>query len=140
MAKSECIEPLGNGRDSPISTAQRRALAASEELNVKAPLAEALSCVVEHVSNFDLTTLGRRPRVFCASMADVFDNAAPPRQRERLFTLNRGCSRSVSGTRRGCCRLIGTTAMLTSGSGVTIVNQHEVDRDLGKLRPAPGRR
>jgi len=33
--------------------------------------------------------LGRRPRVFCASMADVFDNQGPASERERLFELIR---------------------------------------------------
>jgi protein gp37 len=34
---------------------------------------------------------GRRPRVFCASLADVFDNKAPSAWRRDLFTLIRGC-------------------------------------------------
>lgn len=33
--------------------------------------------------------LGRRPRIFCSSMADVFDNQAPPGERGRLFELIR---------------------------------------------------
>lgn len=33
--------------------------------------------------------LGRRPRVFCASMADVFDKQGPAGERERLFELIR---------------------------------------------------
>src|SRR4030067_1121237 len=32
---------------------------------------------------------GHRQRVFCASLADVFDNEAPEGQRDRLFTLIR---------------------------------------------------
>jgi protein gp37 len=32
---------------------------------------------------------GSRPRVFCASLADVFDNKAPPDARDDLFTLIR---------------------------------------------------
>ena len=34
---------------------------------------------------------GRRQRVFCASLADVFDNQAPPEWRADLFTLIRQC-------------------------------------------------
>lgn len=36
---------------------------------------------------------GRRQRVFCASLADVFDNQVPVDWREDLFTLIRQCSK-----------------------------------------------
>src|SRR5690242_3114162 len=36
---------------------------------------------------------GRRPRVFCASLADVFDNKAPAQWRKDLFDLIRKCRR-----------------------------------------------
>jgi protein gp37 len=36
---------------------------------------------------------GRRPRVFCASLADVFDNQVPPKWRRDLFALVRQCRR-----------------------------------------------
>jgi protein gp37 len=36
---------------------------------------------------------GRRPRVFCASLADVFDNQVDPAWREDLFALIRECRR-----------------------------------------------
>ena len=36
---------------------------------------------------------GHRPRVFCASLADVFDNQVPPEWREDLFALIRDCRR-----------------------------------------------
>jgi protein gp37 len=36
---------------------------------------------------------GRRPGVFCASLADVFDNRVPPEWREDLFALIRECKR-----------------------------------------------
>ena len=36
---------------------------------------------------------GRRPRVFCASAADVFDNKVPSAWRGDLFTLIRECDR-----------------------------------------------
>jgi protein gp37 len=36
---------------------------------------------------------GRRPRVFCASLADVFDNQVDPTWREDLFALIRKCKR-----------------------------------------------
>jgi len=33
---------------------------------------------------------GHRPRIFCASLADVFDNQADPAWRKELFALRRG--------------------------------------------------
>lgn len=36
---------------------------------------------------------GHQPRVFCASLADVFDNQAPSEWREDLFALIRECQR-----------------------------------------------
>jgi len=36
---------------------------------------------------------GHRPRVFCASLADVFDNRVPPEWRRDLFALIRECRR-----------------------------------------------
>jgi protein gp37 len=36
---------------------------------------------------------GRRPRVFCASLADVFDNKVPSLWREDLFEVIRECRR-----------------------------------------------
>jgi protein gp37 len=38
-------------------------------------------------------THGHRPRIFCASLADVFDNQAEPSSRRDLFTLIRQCRR-----------------------------------------------
>lgn len=37
--------------------------------------------------NKDAVAAGTRPRVFCASLADVFDNQVPPEWREDLFEL-----------------------------------------------------
>lgn len=39
--------------------------------------------------NKDAAAAGTRPRVFCASLADVFDNQVPPEWRFDLFTLIR---------------------------------------------------
>lgn len=39
--------------------------------------------------NKDAAAAGTRPRVFCASLADVFDNQVPPEWREDLFELIR---------------------------------------------------
>ena len=59
----------------------------TSEQNWKNPIkwnAEARAFKREH---------GRRPRVFCASLADVFDNQAPSEWRKDLFALIRECRR-----------------------------------------------
>ena len=59
----------------------------TSEANWKKPVkwnAEARAFKREH---------GRRPRVFCASLADVFDNQVDPAWREDLFALIRKCKR-----------------------------------------------
>jgi protein gp37 len=59
----------------------------TSEANWKKPLkwnAEAGDFKQEH---------GHRPRVFCASLADVFDNQVDPSWREDLFSLIRECRR-----------------------------------------------
>lgn len=59
----------------------------TSEANWKQPLkwnASACGFKKEH---------GHRPRVFCASLADVFDNRAEPSWREDLFALIRECRR-----------------------------------------------
>lgn len=93
--------------------------------------------------------LGRRPRVFCASMADVFDKNAPPGARERLWhlilqtpeldwlilTKRIGNARSMLPREWLATRVYGTLpswpANLRIGS--TFCNQEEVARDMRKL-------
>jgi hypothetical protein len=65
---------------------------------------------------------GRRPRVFCASLADVFDNQAPSEWRQDLFELIRECRRLdwLLLTKRpqntvDCCHQIGATDIVTCG-------------------------
>lgn len=82
---------------------------------------------------------GRRQRVFCASLADVFDNAVDPAWREDLFTLI-GDTPALDWlllTKR-----IGNVAPMISNRGglpenvwlgATIVNQKEAERDIPKL-------
>ena len=89
---------------------------------------------------------GRRQRVFCASLADVFDNAVDPAWRADLLELidqtpNLGW---LLLTKR-----IGNVAgMLPNGwlmdhanvwLGASIVNQAEADRDIPKLLQVPAR-
>jgi protein gp37 len=90
---------------------------------------------------------GRRQRVFCASMADVFDNAVPTAWRMDLFTLIASTPNLdwLILTKR-----IGNVLTMCSGDslmfdmicervwlGATIVNQEEADRDIPKLLAVP---
>jgi protein gp37 len=95
----------------------------------------------------DATAHGTRPRVFCASLADVFDNEVPPAWRADLFALIRETPNLdwLLLTKR-----IGNASemMMQSGLlkpldnvwlGATIVNQLEADRDIPKLLETPAR-
>lgn len=86
----------------------------------------------------------KRPKVFCASLADVFDNAVDPQWRDDLWKLIRYTPNLdwLLLTKR-----IGNAPeMLPSGLidhwphvwiGATIVNQEEADRDIPKLLAVP---
>jgi protein gp37 len=85
---------------------------------------------------------GRRRRVFCASLADVFDNAVPPAWRAELFALIASTPHLdwLLLTKR-----IGNVAQMIEAPGMqktwpaharlgmTAANQEEWDRDIGKL-------
>ena len=87
---------------------------------------------------------GVRPWVFCASMADVFDNEVPPEWRARLWDFVRECRNLnwIFVTKR-----IGNAAKMlpadwpeafpNCGIVITIVNQAEADRDVSKLLFTP---
>lgn len=91
---------------------------------------------------------GRRQRVFCASLADVFDNAVDPQWRDDLFEL-------IAATPNLDWLLL-TKRIGNVGNmlpvpfdfdrqfphvwiGATIVNQAEADRDIPKLLDVPAR-
>lgn len=88
----------------------------------------------------------RRQRVFCASLADVFDNAVDPAWREDLFALIRATPNLdwLLLTKR-----IGNVPAMVSvipgwlpdnvWLGATICNQAEADRDIPKLLEVPAR-
>lgn len=94
--------------------------------------------------------LGRRPRVFCASMADVFDKDAPPDARERLWALIEATPELdwLLLTKR-IGNVYGMTRWFESPEnplgtlprnvwlGISVVNQIEADRDIPKLRDVP---
>lgn len=99
---------------------------------------------------------GRRQRVFCASMADVFDNAIDPQWRVDLFELIRATPNLdwlLLTKRIGNAQAMidATISDMDIGHavdfaawpypnvwiGATIVNQEEADRDIPKLLKVP---
>lgn len=101
----------------------------------------------------------RRRRVFCASLADVFDNEVPPEWRASLFRLIRGTpyldwlllTKRIGNARRMIEEAISQQSTIAprcqDGSapwanlwlGATVVNQEEADRDIPKLLNTPAR-
>ena len=96
--------------------------------------------------NREAERTGVRPRVFCASLADVFDNAVDPQWREDLFDL-------IAATPNLDWLLL-TKRIGNVGNmlpvpfdfdkhfpnvwlGATVVNQDEADRDIPKLLDVP---
>lgn len=95
---------------------------------------------------------GRRQRVFCASLADVFDNAVDPAWRADLFEL---IEQTPNLDWLLLTKRIGNAASMTAqvrpgydnwlhdvGNvwlGASIVNQEEADRDIPKLLGTPAR-
>ena len=87
---------------------------------------------------------GRRFRVFCSSLADVFDNEVPPAWREDLFRL---IGETPNLDWLLLTKRIGNVPAMVSvipgwippnvWLGVTVVNQTESDRDITKLLAVP---
>lgn len=88
-----------------------------------------------------------RPRVFCASLADVFDNEVPDEWREDLFKLIEAtpnfdwllltkrignAAKMMFHARGGHLQLLANLWI-----GATICNQEEADRDIPKLLAVP---
>lgn len=92
---------------------------------------------------------GRRFRVFCASLADVFDNQVPPAWRAELFALIQQTPHLdwLLLTKRigNVQAMIEAPGMQKDGLppnvwlGATVVNQAEADRDIPKLLAVPAR-
>jgi protein gp37 len=93
---------------------------------------------------------GRRVRVFCASMADVFDNEVPVQWRRDLFDLIEATPNLdwlLLTKRIGNARRLYADTYLDSARpwpanvwlGATVVTQEELDRDLPKLYAVPAR-
>lgn len=93
---------------------------------------------------------GRRQRVFCASLADVFDNAVDPTWRMDLFSL---IAQTPNLDWLILTKRIGNVMPMCSSDGLmfdmisqrvwlgaTIVNQEEAGRDIPKLLRVPAAR
>jgi protein gp37 len=85
---------------------------------------------------------GRRRRVFCASLADVFDNEAPPQWRGELWALVKATPHldwliltKRIGNVQGMAPAEGLPPNVWLGA--TMVNQTEWDRDVRKLLAVP---
>ncbi|MDR6381777.1 phage Gp37/Gp68 family protein [Paraburkholderia caribensis] len=104
-----------------------------------------------------LAAHGRRQRVFCASLADVFDNAVDPVWRRDLFDL---IEKTPNLDWLLLTKRIGNVMSMVSETaqyqfdldclekprlhdnvwiGATVVNQEEADRDIPKLMQVPAR-
>lgn len=86
---------------------------------------------------------GRRQQVFCASLADVFDNAVPTQWRADLFQL---IQQTPNLDWLLLTKRIGNVRMMAQNFiehhpnvllGATVVNQKEADRDIPKLLAVP---
>jgi protein gp37 len=88
---------------------------------------------------------GRKQRVFCASLADVFDNEVDPAWRRDLFDL---IAETPNLDWLLVTKRIGNVAKMLAEIGIvhlpphvwlgiTVVNQAEADRDVPKLLAAP---
>lgn len=98
---------------------------------------------------------GRRQRVFCASLADVFDNAVPPSWRADLFSLIKQTpdldwlllTKRIGNVRQMMVDVAASLSWLHKPVschipanvwlGATVVNQAEADRDVPKLLGTP---
>jgi protein gp37 len=96
--------------------------------------------------NARATKAGKRMRVFCASMADVFDNDAPQGAREMLWDL---IEKTHMLDWQLLTKRIGNVARMVPVRwtneffpdnvwiGISVVNQDEADRDIPKLLALP---
>jgi protein gp37 len=89
---------------------------------------------------------GERRRVFCASLADVFDNQVPEEWRWDLFELIRQTPRidwllltKRIGNAKRMLMQHGAEGAYNVWIGATVVTQEEADRDIPKLLETPAR-
>jgi protein gp37 len=95
--------------------------------------------------NAEATRNKTRPRVFCASLADVFDNAVPLAWRVDLFRLIDATpsliwmllTKRIGNAERMIREARTNTAASMNWLGVTVCNQEEYDRDIPRLLQVP---
>lgn len=88
---------------------------------------------------------GKRYRVFCASLADVFDNAAPDEWRRDLFDMILDTphldwlllTKRIGNARAMMAQWVDARRVPNLWLGATVVNQEEADRDITKLIATP---
>lgn len=86
-----------------------------------------------------------RPRVFCASLADVFDNQVPLEWRTDLFRLIQATpnldwlllTKRIANVERAIGIMGDDELPKNVWLGITVVNQEEADRDIPKLLRVP---
>lgn len=99
--------------------------------------------------NEEARRTGTRPFVFCASLADVFDNAVDPQWREDLFELVRKTphlqwlflTKRIGNVLRMVNAIspredVANVWPANAALGITVVTQEEADRDIPKLMTA----
>jgi protein gp37 len=91
-------------------------------------------------------TQGRRQRIFCASLADVFDNEVDPQWRSDLFGLIRQTPNldwllltKRIGNARTMLPADWNDGYANVWLGATVANQEEADREIVKLIATPAR-
>ncbi|MCW5320572.1 phage Gp37/Gp68 family protein [Verminephrobacter aporrectodeae subsp. tuberculatae] len=99
--------------------------------------------------NAEAESLGVRARVFCASLADVFDNAVPTTWRMALFDLIARTphidwmllTKRIGNVRKMCAddRPMFDMIRKRVWLGATVCNQEEANRDIPRLLAAPAR-
>src|SRR6185437_14509106 len=95
--------------------------------------------------NAEAATNGTRPRVFCASLADVFDNAVPDEWRADLWKLIRQTphlqwlllTKRIGNAYTMLPEDWGIDGWRHVAIGATIASQPEMARDVEKLRRLP---
>lgn len=97
--------------------------------------------------NLEALRTGRRYRVFCSSLADVFDNEVPASWRSDLFDLIEATpfldwlllTKRIGNVLSMISRRWAKGAPANVWIGATVVTQGEADRDIPKLLDVPAR-
>lgn len=116
------------------------------ECNACGSRGESKGHVCQHCHSTDMKEA--RPRVFCASLADVFDNEVPAQWRLDLFELIRATphldwlllTKRIGNATRMLPEKFSPATHPNVWIGATVVNQAEADRDIQKLLAVPAAR